>query len=252
MKALFFGVCLLNVLFFFWEFHAGALTPPLESPSSLPSLLLVNERETARRGAEISAYLDRAATELQTKQAVDILHGVKTFKALFMQPKDVPGIKPAIASRQQNQSQPNKCYEAGPFSDQADLARWAKDQHLKAFKPIFKESAISSDFQVYYPAAKDAEQTRINTLMLKAKGFADVWPVTDGELKGAVSLGVFNDRQRASVFKTQLAERGVKAEIRQRTTTRAELFIRFTAVPAALQNISHTRLSAADCRNVLN
>ena len=252
MKALFFAICLLNVLFFFWELHAGGLRSPLEVRSGLPAIVLASERETARRCAAISAYLDQAALDLQARQAGDVWLAMKPVDESFFRARAAVTSKSAVASRQPNQLPPMHCYEAGPFGDPLALARWAKDRHVKAFKPAYKEAVIAADFQVYYPPAKDAEQLRINSLMLKAKGFVDVWPVNDGELKGAVSLGVFREKPRAVLFKAQLAEQGVRAEIRQRSKTQTELFVRFMATSVSPQNAAYTRLPAADCRSLSN
>lgn len=248
MKALFFLLCLLNVLFFFWELHFGALTKSVEPPSNVPRLILLSERQTARRGAQISAYLDNSAAELQAKQVTDILQRLNRPPAVLIFKAHSQTASSIGAGRQRAVT--NNCYEAGPFNDQAAAQRWANAEHLSVFKPVYKSIILATDFQIYYPAAKDAEQSRINKLMLKAKGFADVWPINDGEVKGAISLGVFNERPRAMLFKNQLAEQGVKAEIRQRNKMREELFIRFTATPAATKNAA-TRLSAGDCGNAL-
>ncbi len=249
MKALFLTLTLLNVLFFFWEYHLGALNPVVQSPSSLPGLLLLSERETARRGSEISGYLDGRAAQLQTQYVKDIGQHLataddKSWLITARQPERPPQpirrLPPVY-----------HCYEAGPFVDQAEMQRQAKAAHIGAFKAVTKEVVTSTDFQVYSPPAKDAEQARINKLTLLAKGFTDVWPVLDGELKGAISLGVFNDRQRATLFKSQLAERGVKAEIRQRSKLRSDLFMRFTANATAIQNLAYTRLPNTECGNAL-
>ncbi|MGZ0079343.1 hypothetical protein [Methylomonas sp. YC3] len=250
MKVLFFLLCLLNVLFFFWKLHFGALTPSVEPVTNIPALLTVRERQLARRGAQISAYLDNAAAELQAKQVTDILQRLNPPQVVlvFKTSPDTP--KPTGSDRQKTAI--HHCYEAGPFSDQEALRRWASTEHLTVFKAANKSTMVSSDFQVYYPAGKDAEQTRINKMMLKAKGLNDVWPISDGDIKGAISLGVFNDRQRAMLFKNQLAEQGVKAEIRQRNKLRDELFIRFVGGQSAIfKNVGYTRVADIDCGNAL-
>ena len=89
---------------------------------------------------------------------------------------------------------------------------------------IYKDLELAGDFQVYYPAAKTPEQTRINKMMLNAKGITDIWPVPAGDNKGALSLGVFADRQRASNFKAQLAQQGIQAEIKQRAKVQRQVF----------------------------
>ncbi len=250
MKALFFLLCLLNVLFFFWKLHFGALTPSVEPVSHIPALLTVSERQSARRGAQISAYLDNAAIEIQAKQAKNILQRLNPSQAALILKTSPHTPKPTVSERQK--AEIHHCYEAGPFSDQEALRRWANTERLTAFKAVNKSSIVASDFQVYYPAGKDAEQTRINKMMLKAKGFNDIWPVTDGDIKGAISLGVFNERQRATLFKNQLAEQGVKAEIRQRNKLRDELFIRFVGGHGAIfKNVGYTRVADLDCGNAL-
>ncbi len=248
MKALFFLVCLLNVLFFFWKLHFGALTPSVELSSNLPKLILVSEGRIAKRGTEISAYLDSEIAELQAKQLTDTLQRLNPPNANPTLDVGAQIDRRTTAVRQQ--ASVTQCYEAGPFSDQDALRLWAGRLAITEFKSIYKSKIASSDFQVYYPAARDAEQTRINKLMLKAKGFSDVWPITDGESKGALSLGVFNDRQRATRYKSQLANQGVMAEIRQRDKLRDELFIRFVAARGAGSNhAAYTPLSQADCGN---
>ncbi|MBD9363190.1 hypothetical protein [Methylomonas fluvii] len=250
MKALFFLLCLLNVLFFFWKLHFGALTPSVEPVSNIPALLTVGERELARRGAKISTYLDNAAAELQAKQVTDILQRLNPPQVVLIFKTSPHAPKPSVSNIQKLEIR--HCYEAGPFSDQEALRRWANTEHLTEFKAVNKSTIVSSDFQVYYPAGKDAEQTRINKMMLKAKGFNDVWPVTDGDIKGAISLGVFNERQRAMLFKNQLAEQGVKAEIRQRNKLRDELFIRFVGAKGAIfKNVGYSRLADLDCGSAL-
>jgi hypothetical protein len=250
MKALFFLLCLLNLLFFFWKLHFGALMPAVEPASDIPTLLLVSERQTAKRGAQISAYLDSAAAELQAKQATDILQRLNPPQAAWIFKSSAHAPEPTVSGRQQ--AVINYCYEAGPFSDQDALRRWANSEGLTTFKAVNKSIIAASDFQVYYPAGKDAEQTRINKIMLKAKGFNDVWPVSDGDIKGAISLGVFNDRQRATLFKSQLADQGVKAEIKQRNKLRDELYIQFIAAQGTtFKSVGYTRLADLDCGNEL-
>ncbi len=85
---------------------------------------------------------------------------------------------------------------------------------------------MPSGYQVYYPAANNPEQTRIQKMMLNAKGITDVWMVPSGELKGALSLGVFSDQMRAVVFRNQLLQRGIQAEVMERRKSQSRLFVR--------------------------
>lgn len=108
------------------------------------------------------------------------------------------------------------CYQVGPFADQAALAAWLKSQGLKEIATFSEENESPVDFQVLYPAAKSPEQQRLNKQMLNEKGIVDLWTVPAGETKGALSLGVFTSIERANVYRQELLDKGVKAEIKQR------------------------------------
>ena len=243
MKALFFAVCLLNVLVFFWELHSGALPPTTQKQSVIPSIMLVKERDNALRGAAISAYFDRAVTEWQSRHISDFiaLSGRSDLSSASFRSSRIKNHRPRVKALSEH------CFEFGPFPGRAELQQWLNEKNIRAHKLIDRAETEVLDFQVYYPAARNAEQVRLNMLMLTAKGFNDVWPVQDGEMKGAISLGVFNDRQRATLFKTQLADRGVNAEIRKRTKTKPLFFVRAVSVPSGSQNVSYSQLPVTEC-----
>lgn len=229
---------------FFWQFHFGALTPATDRPSELPPILLVEERDAARRGAAISQVLDRNAAALQRLAVPKLL--------LPPQPQRLAGVTGAAENKPPRPAAVKRepvinCYEAGPFADDAELQRWLKGKPLVSAQSFYREIAVPADYQVYYPAAKDAEQSRINKMMLQAKGIADIWMVPEGELKGALSLGVFVEKDRALSFREQLAARGIRAELRQRSKARQALFVRFGASRAMAGGVAQQRVPAADC-----
>lgn len=245
MKPVFLLLCLANVLFFFWELHFGALTQTADTPSGLPPILLVEEWNTARRGAAISRILDRDAAELQRFAGLDSL--------LPAQPQRLVGFSETAEKKPPRPLQVKRepvrihCYEAGPFADDSELQRWLHGKSLLSVRRYYRELAVPADYQVYYPAAKEPEQSRINKMMLQAKGVVDIWMVPEGDLKGALSLGVFVEKNRAQSFREQLAARGIRAEVRQRSKTRQALFVRFGASRAVAGGAPQQRLPAAEC-----
>lgn len=244
MKAVFFILCLLNVVFFFWQLHLGAFTSSVQSSKDLPTILLLSEKQTARRGVQISGYLDQSAADLQGSIVTDMSRRLLEGRTELRLDNSVISMAPGSVRQVPVTTE---CHEVGPFWESSDLRRWAGSKQIKDFKVIHIAVNTASDFQIYFPAGKDAEQVRTNMMMLKAKGFKDIWQVTDGDLKGAVSLGVFNDKQRAILFKNQLAGQGVKAEIRQRSKARDGLFIRFSGPEVSDNQLVYTRLAATDC-----
>lgn len=210
MKTLCLGLCLLNVLFFFWEFHKGGLNPPVRQQTTLPTIMLADELENARRGAAISQVMDSEVPEPQHFQIAE--------KPTENQPRL------AEPKAEDVKMQP-ACNEIGPFADPQAATAWLAGQTLRG-ELIHKEVLIPSAYLVYYPAAKNAEQMRIHKMMLNAKGINDIWVVPSGDLKGALSLGVFNAQERAVLFKNQLLQRGVQAEIKERYKPLSRLFVR--------------------------
>lgn len=214
MKALFLSLCLINIVFFFWEFHKGALNPPVETHTNLPTILLADELEKARRGVVISKYLDNDAAKLQQ---LNVERAVG--KPIAMLPAAKPIQKsipktPAVA-----------CREIGPFANQPAANAWLAGNALRG--EFFRQEVLTpSAYLVYYPAANNPEQTRIQKMMLNAKGITDIWVIPSGELKGALSLGLFKDQTRAVVFKNQLLQRGIQAEINERYQSQSALFVR--------------------------
>lgn len=234
MRALFFSICLLNVVVFFWELHQGALNQPSPPQATLPTILLAEEVEHAQRGTVISGYLDEDVSKLD-KPGFELPPAPTT---LTLPPVET---KPEKAV----QAQPEICYEAGPFDDSQSATEWLAAKSLPG-EPFTKDALMPSAYLVYYPMAKNPEQTRINRMMLNAKGINDVWVVPSGDLKGALSLGLFNDMPRAVLFKKQLAQRGVQAEIKERYKTQSLYFVKFQS-DEALPTDQDIHLEAIAC-----
>ncbi len=249
MKPLFLVLCLLNVVLIGWEFHSGAFNPPVNEVSTLPSILLVSEYNNARRAASITAVLERGINDLEQagfKRMLDNLrnrnqHG--NYLAKFY----VHG-KSAVISKQVVQPQLQSCYEMGPFADEASLKQWLIGKALSKIETVYKDTAVPGDFQVYYPAAKTPEQLRLNKMMLNAKGITDIWVVPTGENKGALSLGVFVDRQRASNFKAQLAQRGIQTEVNERFKVQQQVFAKVMLDKNQRQQLAGQPVLLSPCR----
>lgn len=212
MKVFFYVACLLNVVFFFWELNKGALTPPSPQQQNLPRIILLSELENARRSAALSKYLD---SDLQN---------LEKFHFLFPEQKMI--LKPLMAkSSPPVKKPPAICYAFGPFSDRQAVLSWMATQSIHG-EIIDKSTLVPTSFMVYYPADKDPEQIRVQKMMLNAKGIKDFFVVPSGELKGVISLGVFNDRLRATNYKSQLLQLGVKADIAERNKNEPRLFVK--------------------------
>lgn len=258
MKPLFFLLCLLNLGFFLWQFHNGKLSP-VEAASDRPGadVLTLEEYERARIGATISAMLhdnlkrrqqaeiENIAADLRGPQAhmppvkiIDKPLKPRPIVTTAQAEKPLPPVQPAIV---------RKCFEAGPFADEADAKKWLAQKALTGKQLLARDKLIGSDFQVYFPAGKTPEQARADKLFLQEKGLADIWTIQEGDKKGAISLGVFNDKARAVIFKSQLAARGIAAEIRQRDKTQAQWFARLMLDKTAFKQYGSPAVKLSPC-----
>lgn len=269
MKAFFYLLCLLNLGFLFWQFHTGKFNPIASKPITQSSILLVSESARAQRGAVISGVIDQPINHLQqqaTDRYLDKVHQVEWQMKPLPTPVVVQLEKPQIAKLTEAKSPAEKspdskklalqssekskeiekpvtpavqrkCYDIGPFSDQIVVKKWLASNGIISNQIFQTEVATPSDFQVYYPAAKSSEQARNNKLMLIDKGLQDVWLISAGENKGGISLGVFKEKQRATVFKAQLAARGIQAEILQRKRTQTQWFVSVMLDKASLKKL---------------
>lgn len=276
MKAFFYVLCLLNLGFLFWQFHIGKLNPIEPEPIAQSSLLLVDEYARAQRGAVISGVIDQPLNHWQ-QQAARYLNELNDVEwqmqylptpvvVKLETPKVVELTKAKPAADKSHDSEKRalqasektteidkptppvvlrKCYDIGPFADEVIARQWLAGSGFSSNHIFQTDVATASDYQVYYPAAKSAELTRINKLMLVAKGLQDIWLIPAGENKGGLSLGVFKEKQRATVFKSQLAEHGIQAEIVQRKKITQQWF-----VSVMLDKANHKKLEAAGYQGV--
>ncbi|AEG00097.1 hypothetical protein [Methylomonas methanica] len=259
MKPLFFLLCVLNIGFFLWQFHAGKLSPVVPAvQSGVVKVLTVDEYRRAQRGSQIAgliqddiqrwqqADVDYMLTELSGPQKYAALENVETSTK---PPADVKEAKAEILPEPVQPVIVRKCFEAGPFADEASAKKWLAQKALSSKQILLREKVVSSDFQVYYPAAKTPELSRTDKFFLKEKGLLDIWMIQDGEKKGAFSLGVFRDKARAALFKSQLAAKGVASEIRRRDQTEQQWFVKLALDKASVKQYESAAIQLSACVN---
>lgn len=261
MKAVFLGLVLANAVFLLWQFHAGRLDFAASRPQAPSSILLAPEEMRAQRGARIAAVT--AQTLAVWRQAeldgmlADLRESVWHVKPGLQWPRTVKRQKNVMPAKveQSVKTLPapavaavvRSCYEAGPFADAKAVHKWLAKQRLADGRAVEKEVPVATDFQVYYPAAKTEEQSRANRAMLAEKGVADIWRIPAGDNKDGFSLGVFSDKERALIFKSQMAEKGIIAQIMQRHKTQSRWFARISLDKAGLKSLQAGGENVSTC-----
>lgn len=230
MKIVFWLLLLLNIALPLWQWRAPE--PVIVPDLHLPSILLDHELRSAQRGTSIEAVFQRQVADVEqgiveslfsaraeSSQNVETLLRASA-QPVIQQPPPATRQSQVVPVTEQVASQPaTKCYQVGPFSDQPSLMAWLKTQGLQADSTSVRDVDLPVDYQVLYPAATTPEQQNYNKQMLKDKGIVDLWTIPLGENKGALSLGVYTDLQRANQFRKQLFDKGIYAEIKQRVKT---------------------------------
>ena len=253
MKALFYLLCALNLSLVLWEFHEGRLdSVPVEHVPD-GSILTVEEYARAKRGAEINDRIQQRIKRWQQTEAEQMLADLRG-EDLQLRPVPTKN-KPKPQAVKVEETKPvdppvvRKCFETGPFEDEASLKKWLGQKALSSKQILQRELITDIDFQVFFPAAKTPEQTRLNKSMLNAKGFQDIWTIPEGDNKGGYSLGVFTEKPRALAFKAQLEAQGIRSEIKQRQKTKPQWFVRVMVDKTAANQYESKALKLTACSN---
>ena len=112
----------------------------------------------------------------------------------------------------------NYCYQTGPFTSHNALKVWRELNKINAnsVRGFNKENNVVSSYLVYFPVAETYAQSEKNVQLLKQKGITDYWLFRRGELKGAISLGLFVKKSRALSLQEKLVKAGFTIEIKER------------------------------------
>jgi hypothetical protein len=122
-------------------------------------------------------------------------------------------------NQRKQESVSSACYKTAPIKDTE-----AFNALLNRFRPQLKDlnplPANSKKFHkrnryiVYSPAPATMEGSLYNANVLKTEyGIHDLQIIKDGELKGAISLGVYSNEGNAQMAKSQLEQQGLQVAI---------------------------------------
>jgi hypothetical protein len=106
----------------------------------------------------------------------------------------------------------------GPFEHEEEArGMLAKVRSLDAEAELRKLAGTRVDsYWLLYPKAENIFAARANRQMLQEKGVRDVWLLSGGELDGALSLGLFPQREQAAQLQERLRTQGIETQIQPR------------------------------------
>jgi hypothetical protein len=139
--------------------------------------------------------------------------------------KSASAVKEIPQPQQTSSKQDNvktSCYLAGPIAHVETLTTL-----LREFRPRLTELLMSptqgrktrrhATYVVYYPALPSMEESFSKAATLKnSLGIKELYVIGDGDLKGAISLGVFHNERNAESAKSKFAQKGLQVQIKPR------------------------------------
>jgi hypothetical protein len=226
MKKLFFLLLLGNVVFYLWVTNVQpkqGQDSRLQVDLSLEPIVLVGELEIK-----------------SVEKPVEKAEKVKAIAIAKEPPKQVVGAVEEITPAINNISKQEKKF-ARPFGKQLVCYQTSSVREKKvaiALQNSLKESAIQSEiiankvtenagYWVMYPVAQNMKEARANVKLLKGKGVKDFWLFRKGLRKGAISLGMFKEKQRAENVRAEWLAKGVELEIKPHKVNREQFLLKF-------------------------
>ncbi|MGV6827647.1 MAG: hypothetical protein ACWA5Q_11800 [bacterium] len=111
---------------------------------------------------------------------------------------------------------PQSCGEAGPIGEEAEAIRLADLLRNNGLKVVSTSETTrrTAGFWVLVPAAVDTEAAKVKEAALKEAGVKDMWRFRKGELKDAISLGLYDREGSAAKRAAEVVTKGFNAEVR--------------------------------------
>ena len=124
------------------------------------------------------------------------------------------------------------CYQVGPFENNDMLDKWSVKNKINkgSLQPFSKYNQEDARYLVYYPAAIDYEISKQNVQFFIDMGITDYWLFKTGNLKGAISLGLFAKAIDALALKEKFFNKGINVEIRESYSNASVLFARVLSI----------------------
>ena len=110
-----------------------------------------------------------------------------------------------------------RCFSLGPFTRKESF-NTAKQRFTKQGIDVLSRvssEAVRNGYWVMLPVAKSRNQARVQVQKLKEHGVKDYFLVAAGEMKNAVSLGVFSKPKLAKRRRDEVAKLGFSPKIRK-------------------------------------
>jgi len=230
-----------NAVLYFWP-EPPRTSARLPHPPGVAELVLVEESavaspvdslvDAAPTQTDSVAAADAAAADAAAADAAPEMTAADAETAMAMDAEVTAGIdaEPAAAAEAEPETTPAAvCWRAGPIESSAlsnalnaDFRRRGVEMNL-----VLQRIEVEPDYWVHLPTGGTPEAIRDWAGRLRQRGI-EFFPITDGELTGDLSLGLFRSPDGARALRERLRAQDFPAEIFERPRSREEAWLALT------------------------
>ncbi|TAL49278.1 MAG: hypothetical protein EPN89_06195 [Methylovulum sp.] len=219
MKILFFLVAIANVTLLMWEYKTGKF-----------AARVVSAQQTAAG-----------------KEAIVLLAELKPASPVIAKIENIapPVIKaaPESPSPKKPEAIPVHCYEAGPFTHQAEYQHWLSAMtSVYAVNPASKDERAVSRYIVSSPA-NTPKETDATVQLLKKHGISDFFMRRTEAGDKEISLGIFSSEERAAIMQQQMLTKGINVKIKAEYKIKPQKYLLIRVDNNSLELLAELRKS---------
>jgi hypothetical protein len=200
----------------------------LENKISTPDSPVVNNIGVAENKGEIIANTQKTESLIPDYSGTNP-EGALAETTVPNEPKKNQGTKKLVF-----------CYQVGPFESKTELAEWSNINKVNegSLQPFSKYNQNDARYLVYFPAAIDYEISKQNVQFFIDMGITDYWLFKTGNLKGAISLGLFEKAVDALALKEKFFNKGINVDIRESYSNESVLFARVLSIDENFKDVA--------------
>lgn len=139
-------------------------------------------------------------------------------------------VRPAPPSTEPK-APPRRCHSLGPFPNPAAARVLADQLSSSGIESVLRsrDAEVSGGWWVYLGPERTREAARETTDRLAAAGLDEYYIVPSGDMRNAISLGVFRERGRAEYQAAEAQRLGFDPSLIERTVTESAFWLDFEA-----------------------
>lgn len=170
-------------------------------------------------------WQERVQDSTEAKQKLPVLKGERLVLLSESKGNGPSALINNLPERKENQ-EPDLCAKVGPFSDRLEGRSFIGLLEKAGLKSNIDRVELSREtqFWVVLPPAKTRSEA-MKSLRTLQSNKVDSYLISSGEMRNAISIGLFNQEQAAKTMQGKVKEVGFAAEIRTKDSVDNEYWV---------------------------